>query len=132
MTQENHDLSAQSNTGDRAVGEGEGTIEGIKYFTTDSYLFLEMLSATSDVVIIRFDCIAAVVDAGKAGSEVHLLSGSKILVKHYAMSLMEYFSQAFTDVRNKLPESKEFLPKVFISTINKKDKAELSGLKCPI
>ncbi|MDY4315340.1 hypothetical protein SOW02_10370 [Pectobacterium actinidiae] len=132
MTQENHDLSAQSNTRDRAVAKEQGAMAGAKHFTTDGYLFLEMLSATSDAVIIRFDCIAAVVDAGKAGSEVHLLSGDKILVKHYAIHLMEYIKQAFEDVRNKLPESKGILPQVIISTISKKNKAELSGLKYPI
>ncbi|TAI93000.1 hypothetical protein [Pectobacterium versatile] len=124
--------TAKSDDFQQAENEGEGAIEGVKYSTTGSYLFFEMLSATSDTVIIRFDCIAAVVDAGKAGSEVHLLSGSKILVKHHAMSLIEHMRQVFTDVRNKFPERKDILPQVAFSVIGKKDKAELSGLKYPI
>ncbi|WJV52919.1 hypothetical protein PCO82_05025 [Pectobacteriaceae bacterium CE90] len=90
-----------------------------QFFEGDCSIFVEVLGTLSDTVFIRVDHIVSVINTGN-GSVVHLSSGEKIEVKHDAVALMSHIKNVYENIRNQIPEYRNYLPKFLLCRIKDK------------
>jgi hypothetical protein len=87
--------------------------KGTPSLNRECYLFVEVAGTISDTVIVRVDQITAVINIG-SGCVIHLASGSEIESKIDAIALMSKIKNVYENIRQQIPECRNYLPALFL------------------